>query len=74
MNAVKKDVSCDKPLQVYLHQLKARRYKIPITYIFGIVKFPVPLSLSHWIIILESHSAENPKLAVQIFGEFESAI
>ena len=41
---LKVDVSCDEQSQQYLHQLKTRRYNIPITYIFGIVKFPVPLN------------------------------
>lgn len=46
-------------IEGFLHQTEARQYKIPITYIFSIVKVTALLNFSDWIIILKEPILKN---------------
>ena len=47
---------------------KVHRHKIHITYIFGIVKFPALLNLSHWIMMVEAADQPNRPLRTRMYG------
>ncbi len=51
----------DTRLLSFMHPMKGRQKKIPISNIFGIVKFPDTLNLSLWIIKVNAEREQQPE-------------